>query len=511
MADPNFLSPVTNPFGLTNAVTFASPSFADIDGDGDFDAFVGNGDGDTLYFENTGTVSSPSLAASVTNPFGLTNVGFFASSTFADIDGDGDLDAFVGEKYGNALYFENTGTLSSPSLASSVTNPFGLSSSPDFYSSPTLADIDNDGDLDAFIGDFAGNTRYFENTGSASSPSFATPIANPFGLTTVGSPGIPGSASPTFADVDGDGDLDAFVGNIYGNALYFENTGSASSPSFATPLTNPFGLTDVGYYASPTFADVDGDGDLDAFVGNSDGNTLYFENVPAVANQPPVANDDSATGALNTAQTIPAADLLANDTDADGDTLTITAVGNAINGTVSLNTNGDVVFTSATGFSGNATFDYTVSDGIATDIGTVTVTVGNNFFGGNGKDTLTGTAGNDLISGGNGADELYGGAGNDTLGGDGNDNGPDLLDGGLGNDLLTGGNGPDIFVLAAGKGTDTITDFQTPDEFELASGLSFNDLSFSGNQIILTATSEVLAIVNGFDTTTLTSSDFMTV
>ncbi len=263
----------------------------------------------------------------------------------------------------------------------------------------------------------------------------------------------------------------------------------------------------------------DGETDTDSFTyttadgnGGTDTATVNVTIDGVTDNTPPEAEDDTASAAKNTAQTIPAADLLANDTDVDGDILTVTAVSNPINGAVTLNGNGDVVFTPVTGFSGNATFDYTVSDGIATDIGSVTVAVGNNFFGGNGKDTLTGTAGNDFMSGGNGSDELYGGAGDDTLGGNGNDtNGRDLLDGGLGNDLLTGGNGPDVFVLAAGNGTDTITDFANPDDIGLAGGLSFSDLSFSGNNIILTSTSEVLATLVGVDTTSLTSSDFMTV
>ncbi len=61
------------------------------------------------------------------------------------------------------------------------------------------------------------------------------------------------------------------------------------------------------------------------------------------ANDAPVAVDDVATTPEDTAVAIAAATLLANDTDLDGDTLTVTAVGTAVNGTVSLVTRrGDV-------------------------------------------------------------------------------------------------------------------------------------------------------------------------
>ena len=133
---------------------------------------------------------------------------------------------------------------------------------------------------------------------------------------------------------------------------------------------------------------------------------------------------------------------------------------------------------------------------------------GLNLEGGNGKDILTGGAGDDTISGGNGPDKLFGLAGDDILTGG---NGPDLLNGGLGDDILTGGNGPDLFVLAAGEGTDTINDFSKPDRIGLSGSIGFSDLSFSGEDIILTSSSEVLAILTGVDTTTLNSSDFETV
>ncbi len=129
---------------------------------------------------------------------------------------------------------------------------------------------------DSFVGAYYGNTFFFENTGTASAPSFDAHSNKPFGHSDVG-----WNASPAFADLDGDGDLDAFVGEAYGNTIFFENTGTASAPAFVAPSNNPFGLADVGWFASPAFADIDRDGDLDAFVGERDGGkTFFFENVP---------------------------------------------------------------------------------------------------------------------------------------------------------------------------------------------------------------------------------------
>lgn len=270
-------------------------------------------------------------------------------------------------------------------------------------------------------------------------------------------------------------------------------------------------------------------------------------------NDPPTATDDTTTANQNTALNIPVATLLANDSDPNSDpnedSLSITAVANATNGTAVLNNNGTasntsddfVRFTPNSGFSGNASFEYTLRDGEGgTDTGLVSVEVGKNLNGGNGNDTLTGTPGNDRLNGSNGNDSLSGlggddvllgsngndnlngGAGNDRLEGsngndtltgeDGNDtllgdNGNDSLTGGNGNDTLTGGNnndtltgnsgddrlrgglnndslnggtGNDLFILAQAEGTDTVQDFEDgSDRFGLAGGLSFGQLSIA--------------------------------
>ena len=95
-------------------------------------------------------------------------------------------------------------------------------------------------------------------------------------------------------------------------------------------------------------------------------------------NEVPIAGNDTLSMTGNTPITITAASLLLNDTDPDGDptsNITLTAVGGAMNGTVSLDA-GSITFTPNTGYTGAASFTYTIQDADgATAIGTVNITV----------------------------------------------------------------------------------------------------------------------------------------
>jgi|GEM_PF-1027964 len=77
------------------------------------------------------------------------------------------------------------------------------------------------------------------------------------------------------------------------------------------------------------------------------------------SNRLPVAVNDSASTTFETPVTI---DVLANDSDPDGDRLSVSGTSGA-NGTVRFNSDGTLTFTPAQGFSGNTSFTYTVTDG----------------------------------------------------------------------------------------------------------------------------------------------------
>jgi subtilisin-like proprotein convertase family protein len=88
---------------------------------------------------------------------------------------------------------------------------------------------------------------------------------------------------------------------------------------------------------------------------------------------PPGAVDDTAATDEGTAKII---DVLANDSDPDGDTLSVTDVSTPANGTAVINPDDTITYTPDAGFTGTVTFDYTISDGNGgTDTGTVEVTV----------------------------------------------------------------------------------------------------------------------------------------
>ncbi len=239
-------------------------------------------------------------------------------------------------------------------------------------------------------------------------------------------------------------------------------------------------------------------------------------------NSAPVAVNDTIITNASTI-TIPDWALLRNDSDVNGDTLTITGVKNAgrLDDVDHSNAAQTVTFSDHWLSTYGGSFDYTVTDGKLTDTGHVDVTYTNTLTGGAGNDIIIGRDYNDnTLNGGGGNDILIGGNGDDTLnGGTGND----ILIGGRGDDILTGGAGADTFRIGAGdsapsvktgdffgkiylssfSGYDQITDFNTDpakgmvDKLELPNADSLN-IAADGNK---SSFKEVVIYAGAFSST----------
>jgi len=144
--------------------------------------------------------------------------------------------------------------------------------------------------------------------------------------------------------------------------------GSVTDPD--GPLRND----DIGEEQT-TFSILPGEGYT--INSNESSVTLTLLDTQAIPNTPPEAENDSYSTDFETALTVNASNgVLNNDTDADGDSLSVAVATDPTNGSVSLNTDGSFTYTPNEGFSGSDTFTYTVIDGNeGSDTATVTVTV----------------------------------------------------------------------------------------------------------------------------------------
>jgi hypothetical protein len=170
----------------------------DLDGDGDLDAFAANGMRNMEAQPNQVWLNDG--RGVFTSPYpGLGNARSTAVD-LGDLDGDGDLDAFVTnypDEPEEVWFNDGRGRFSDSGQRLGNEETYDVA----------LGDVDGDGDLDALVananmfGDYAQPNRLWLNDGAG----FFTP--------TDQAPGGPASFSVALGDLDGDGDLDAFVGN----------------------------------------------------------------------------------------------------------------------------------------------------------------------------------------------------------------------------------------------------------------------------------------------------------
>lgn len=215
----------------------------------------------------------------------------------------------------------------------------------------------------------------------------------------------------------------------------------------------------------------DFNGVLDVEVTANDGElgtaTSFLFTINPVNDAPVAVDDDIFLSEGSDELTILQSSLLDNDSDVDGDTLTVTSVSDGANGTVDFDVDGNVVYTPNAGFEGEDSFTYTVSDGELTSTASARLRIDDPFSG-----WRQGTEGNDFLFGNffqsneifarGGNDYVFGGFREDYLaGGDGDDR----IFGLFSDDHLWGNAGDD--KLFGGFGTDTAYFSGTSSEYEL--------------------------------------------
>ena len=268
----NQFTDIAASLGLDVTHLGSGPAFADIDGDGDLDLFVGAVEGDPIYlFRNDGGVYTD-----VTQLSGISvRASNTISGTFADYDQDGDLDLFLSH-WGNApepdtesLWQNNgDGTFTSASVQSGIADqiigpPDGLPGLFDYSFAAIFSDIDNDGDPDLLISSDFRTSKVFRNMGDG---TFLDITDRDVVLDRNGMGNAVG-------DYDNDGDMDWFVSSIIessdrddpniGNRLY-RNRGDGTFED----VTDAAGVADGGWGWGSCMEDFDNDGDLDIFHVN---------------------------------------------------------------------------------------------------------------------------------------------------------------------------------------------------------------------------------------------------
>lgn len=256
---------------------YNSVRFADIDADGDKDMFVSvlylsQNRNNFAFYRNTGTTSSANFLRVSEDYLSNADVGGNSNLAFTDIDDDGDRDLFIGSDFSRLSFYKNTGSVSIPSFELTIDSLPILSVS--FNYAPAFADLDNDGDQDLLLGSYIKDSLWFyRNTGNANSFNFTLEArGHQIGLTTLGQ-----SSTPSFVDIDDDGDKDLFLGATNGRIFFYENTWTAENFNFVF-RNNFYNSIDAGDESIPRFFDIDSDGDYDLFIGRQDGKISYYRN-----------------------------------------------------------------------------------------------------------------------------------------------------------------------------------------------------------------------------------------
>lgn len=199
------------------------PTFGDVDNDGDLDMIVGSANGRVHLFINTAGAGNPMVFDDpiynlVDTQGNQISAGSFSAPSFVDLNRDGLVDLVVGTKNGRLMYYQNTGSAENYqfTLINSMLGEIDVDPSPDGYATPTFVEID--GEWHLFIGARDGKMHYYTGIEGNLSPGDVFS----FSSTSFASIDVDGYSSFAIQDIDNDGNLELFVGTDLGGVELFK-------------------------------------------------------------------------------------------------------------------------------------------------------------------------------------------------------------------------------------------------------------------------------------------------
>ncbi|MCS7035713.1 MAG: FG-GAP-like repeat-containing protein [Saprospiraceae bacterium] len=271
---------------MIDAGSATHPAIADVNGDGLLDIVVGNagfyttssiGTATLYLWLNTGTPTAPRFELANSDWLGLSayaNISSDYTPAFGDLDNDGDLDLLIGSVATGLYCFLNTAGPGKPMQLQQDFRPMWASMNTGTFGAPFIVDVDQDGAMDIIVGRRNGSIAYFRNIGAPDNPVFAAqPTISRLGAIDTRTPIGVGFSRPAVI-AQPNGQRWVVCGNLDGT---LEAYTSLSPTDAAFPLVSKtWGNVDEGERSSPAFGDLDGDGKLEAVVGNLRGGLSIF-------------------------------------------------------------------------------------------------------------------------------------------------------------------------------------------------------------------------------------------